>query len=867
MSKKTHSPETMDSSNGGSVPDTNYQKLGNDLHAEIEAKQRRILQVSKTFVPSSSVHDRINSITQCAQFLRDQCRDSKASLRSASNGYKELRSTWSKLAARRKFLLEMKATIMHIKSIQLVAKAVDDGLEQNDAGKVTDASFKFESLNATAPVRMDQRYTCLRPLAGSVALAVAGSMQMLRSSLRKSCLRFDPVGYAKCISDFNHFGASSQFLSYVFHIFAEEAKQIFEMALLVEAKACQKAEFFFSRMQSLLVQFSSVLHFPADFPYDEQEARIWWRCWEGSNQSSFPGPPFQQFSALAAGLLSHLKPELLREKCSSFLNVADAAKSLLEKLTDARLAFESLRLSKREERVVRSQPDKPNPDVILLKGGAVIMNPGGRKAVRRRNSLTRIEAVEAMKTLSTAIQDMGMEWLADRHICRVEELLLNTNTPESWIRIKLPERELFVLLKNAFEGVGGRLGRKRKNYRDSQNPDEPFASIMSECISPAVVTFTPASTGILRWVSEYSTIAIAIAGILPDAVGAISDVFLTQVHSSVALNDSIHASRSKPLLKSVKDLVLEMPKEKAISDFINPAVKEVYKAFAKKYNTQRVTPSDSKRQFQMRSPTAENCSQRYNYGGSALLSKPWGHSGLVTLQCVAAEEIGTLCHIVRRFANLIGSLSTHYTNLREYGGNLQLASLRSALSIGTEVQTAIYKLLAWDIIGGWDAISTVAATCRSFHQHGGVEMDETASTASPFVTEMVSRIECGYSDVSLPPKAAEKLAFAVCEAGMDTVLEGFSRVQHCSHTAAASQMLLDIRTLDLALVEHTGIHPCPGQMRTEMYVKATFLEEAELKQWIDRHKRKFGLSKAHLDALLLGCRRHEIPVVDQIITL
>lgn len=836
------------------------------LHIEKELKES-LLQNCERTVPSKDIHERIMDFMHYTELLREECRQNKTHLRTASSNYQDFTASCSEIATRRHFLEEVKSTITHIKKIQLVAVEVDDALAERDHGGVNQASVEFESLNETAPLRMDERYKCLQPLAHRVATAVADSMRLLRMALRESCVHFDPAGVAKCMSDFHNIGASSQFLPYVFQIYAEEGKNNFEKALAAETEASHKAEFFCSRIHYVLVQLSRVLHLPTELSSDAQEKHEHQLYWDFKASSEFPEPPFHKFAMLGARLFSYLKLELLDEDCFSILNVAASAQELLEKLATTSVQFEYLQLSGRAGNVLHSPTPENESETVALRRGTKPTDFERQRSLYRTNAHQSIISVESIQSFSVAVQQMGREWLAVRHASRKQELLLNTSTVESWIRIKLPEVELHALLKSAFEGIGGRIQDKIKECSECSKPNDDLLSSATNSTSPATVTLTPASLGLLRWVSEYATVAVAIAGTQPDALGTIMDIFLVQLYSSLEMNDTIHSSRSMPLFKSLEDLVLERPKEKSIADFIQPRAKEPFQIIVERYKDQRAVQPAMALQFQSRSSDGGTLSKKLIRTGSASVSKTDTQLEQATRQCVAAEEIGTLCQILRSFAQLIERISSNSRCKKEHQGTLLLASLRSALVIGEEVQGAMYGLLAWDVVGGWDAILAIAGTCRSFHQYTDLEIDKTASKASPYVMEMMSRIRCGYLDVYLPPKAAERLSFMVCETAMDAVLEGFSRVQYCSHTAAASQVLLDIRTLDLALTEHTGICPCPGRMRTEMYVKATFLSEDELKEWIDCHKRKLNLSKNQVDALVLGCQRNEVSVVDQIIAL
>lgn len=666
------------------------------------------------------------------------------------------------------------------------------------------------------------------------------------------------------MTEFYKLGAAKQFTQHVLQVFEEEASSVYNNTVALDAHASQKVMSFFSMISGLVSQFLSVLNFhsgKAEKGGVEGVRREVGREFWGSSL------PFERFGKLAVSILQNERVSLLTEQTTCLLLVFEAAQRFYDVLSIGNLsASEILEGLKGRDEAPRGGSEGITG---LRRVGSSSKPESGEEVVQRRRSGRWSVARDTEVEIAKAIKCVALDCLSSCHVRHAEELKVITESPEAWIRIRMTEGDVKSLFSDLFNGVDGKLSVWRESLANNREGKEELRPNFEE-ISSGCVTFTTASLAMLRWVTEYATIGVTVPGVLSDAFSNITDILLILVYTSIDMKSRVHTSQLEPLLKVLEDLLLERPKDKSIQDFVPIELERSFDTFLYRYGsnewrgTEEAGIGQSKERWGRSAPTTL---ASYSDAAGHLFANASICTVSVIRQCVAAEGIGTFCEVLERFTFDLEDQVQQNGSFKESRGPLKLASLKSAIALGKGVQQAFYRLLAWDIIGGWQAISAVAETCRSFHLWRDSKREETASMPSSFVHEMLSRIKGAYSVHTLPPTAAERISVVVCETAMDVVLEGFSRVQHCSDTTAVSQILLDVRLLDLALVEHTGIHPCPGHARTEMYIKATFLNEQEVTKWTQRYKRKLNLSDAHIKALIMGSRKDEIPIVDQIVTL
>lgn len=769
------------------------------------------------------------------------------------------------ILARQKLLRTLKATLEHLHRIHLLSQTIDSAQESTDHAEISRACILFESLTVAHPL-FNPEYKCLQPISDRVALRVAHSMRFLRTSLRVACRNFDPTAYEKCMTEFYKLGAAKQFVQHVVQVFEEEARSVYDDAIALDAHASQKVISFFSMISGLVGQFLCVVRFHSS--KNEREEGVKGIRREVGGEFLGSSLPFEYFGRLVVKILQNERVPLLTEQTTSLLHVFDAARRFYDVfLTSDLRANEILEGLKEREVAPRGGMEELTG---LRRMSSKSKLGSGEEAMQRTRSGRWSMARDTEAEIAKALKAVALNCLSSCHMRHAEELRVITASPESWVRIRMTEDDIKSLFSNMYTGVDGKLCDVRRGPSACKGERKERLKIKFEGISSASMTFTTASLAMLRWVTEYATIGAMVPDVLSDALSDITDIFLILVHASIDMKSRVHTLQPEPFLKVLEDLLLERPNDKTIADFVPIGLKRSFDTFLCRYGScelrraEETNIEQSEERWGRSTPTtlaSYSNAAGYLFGGGNICT-------LSTIrQCVAAEGIGTFCEVLERFTSDLEDQAQQNGTFKESCAPLKLASLKSAITLGKSVQKAFYGLLAWDIIGGWQAISAVAETCRSFHLWHDSRRKETATMPSPFVGEMLSRIMNGYSAHTLPPTAAERISVVVCETAMDVVLEGFSRVQHCSDTAAASQILLDVRMLDLALVEHTGIHPCPGHTRTEMYIKATFLDEQEVMKWTERYKRKLNLSDAHIRALIMGSRQEEVPIVDQIITL
>lgn len=866
MHKEAASSKSVTVSPDGVIDNERGHLRVDDLHVQIETTKNELLQLTRNNIPRTRTHSTIQDAISVAKLVRDECMEVRIGVHEVSEYYRRLKSDWSLISRRRKILQTLKSTLLHIQRIRTIATDIDSAMQKGDPGRMSQLCIEFEALQAAVPFRMEERFTCLHTISDRVALAVAESMRMLKTALRNSCLNFDRARYGKCMQDFKDLGALSHFAAHVLQVFEDEANNSFQDSIALDAKASQIVMSFCSKTSTLLTHFESLLQYHRENVHAHEEDQLSRLHRLVASHFTTSTRLFHHLMALCDRILVDLKFELLQEQIPVLLAVLEGATTISERTVHSFATLRSISadLMTGPDAFSQVQRRPHNVDGTYLRRS---VSRSTQKYFWRADCYRPHKAVELDAGRLKEVHSLALEFLVGRHLRHAEELSGITSTPESWIRVKLTADDVRSLMREMYLGIGERILNPRSNCAELREQIESQTKQFVEQNSPASLTFTSASLAMLRWVSEYATIGISVSSVFPDAVSNITDLFLILVQCAVDVKSRIGISRPEPFLRLMEDLLTARPREKQIEDCIRPAFQKPFRAFVDRYGGAGVQPSDESWEKDAWHDSSVPQPNRYTDGVGKSSPPAILFTESIVYQCVASEGIGTFCKVLDDFSNYL-ELCCRDISPRESSGRLQMASLRSAVQMAKEVQQAIYRMLAWGIVGGWDAVFSVVQTCRTFHDQDIVEQRKTATLPSHYVDEMLSRVRSGYSDVTVPPSAAERLAIVVCETAMDVILEGFSRVRYCSHTAAVSQMLLDVRTMDLGLVEHTGLHPCPGRKRTEMYIKATFLAKAELSDWVDRNRRKLNLSDAHVHALLMGPGKvDDYFVVDEITSL
>jgi hypothetical protein len=148
---------------------------------------------------------------------------------------------------------------------------------------------------------------------------------------------------------------------------------------------------------------------------------------------------------------------------------------------------------------------------------------------------------------------------------------------------------------------------------------------------------------------------------------------------------------------------------------------------------------------------------------------------------------------------------------------ISLNFVKLVLAIATPFREATYRLLGWDICGGWDAIGAIAGEEKYTHdrleltKRGRVDTQSLASEPSEFIPVLIRRLKLGMG-LPLPPESLDVLSISLSKMTMEVAMEGFAQVQGCT-ASGRSEMLFVIISLDVELERVTGLHPVPGKDR------------------------------------------------------
>lgn len=852
--------------------DAHASTLDRERLDALREEEARLKQSLFNATDSSSFSiDTLQQTLHLARGALNQCKHARSEIRNTTEYHQRVLFTWNEVQQRKRILQHLKAAISHVQELHSVADSVLHANSTGDFVAMAKACSLFESLSAKPRFRMEDQYKCLQSISDRVSHAVVSSMRTLRLSLRSCCTNFEEAKYQNCISNFYHLGAISHFPAYVFQAFEELASEAYSDILILEARPSQKLVTFFSKLSGLLIQFTNIVRFHAQMHQSHDE----------NNSANFLSntvlpnfqllsPPFGHFALLSKKLIGDLKHSLLSEPVTALLQVIEASQSFCDlAILDKTLSFDGkkdaifFRSKLRQTTAPSTSNLIENASVYLRRGRSETDPERMSSSSRPPRSGRQAWLHDFERPIAESMHQIAVTFLSAIHMRHSEELRIITKAPECWVRIPLTEKEIRQTIQDVLQGLEGTL----QKFKEKQGL-LPTSRTLTNCMDgycSASWTFTTASLSMLRWISEYFTIGIMAPGALSEALSNVSDIFLRLVHASIDMNSRVERPEADSFLKSMQDVLLERPHSKSISDFLPPSELESFQIFLHRYSD---SDSDSDHNVEaMRWNDGPKLDLQYysQAAGSFFSNAIKTRQGSIR-QCVAAEGIGTLCEVMEMFCSDIESLILKGSRLAESYEASKMASLRSAIALGKRVQDAFYQLLAWDIIGGWDAISAVTETCRSFHRTQNDERNIIASESSPYVNEMLARISNSYVSSELPPIAAEHMGRVICSTAMGVLLDGFSYMRGSSHAMAISQMLINVRVLDLGLVEITGLSPCPGRVRTELFVKAAFLRGNELLVWIEKCQRKLGLLPRHVEALLANDIDEEVPIVDQIIT-
>ncbi|KAL0277277.1 UNVERIFIED_CONTAM: hypothetical protein PYX00_004621 [Menopon gallinae] len=120
------------------------------------------------------------------------------------------------------------------------------------------------------------------------------------------------------------------------------------------------------------------------------------------------------------------------------------------------------------------------------------------------------------------------------------------------------------------------------------------------------------------------------------------------------------------------------------------------------------------------------------------------------------------------------------------------------------------------------------------------EVKEVMSQHSPYVDRIVRDLqifamELESLDIAIPIEAYNVLWENVVHIVNNTLVEGFSNVKKCSNGGRAL-MQLDYTQFICKLEKLTTLRPIPNREFVDLYVKAYYLQENNLEEWIKQHK-------------------------------
>mmetsp|Transcript_2599 Transcript_2599/g.11392 ORF Transcript_2599/g.11392 Transcript_2599/m.11392 type:complete len:1008 (-) Transcript_2599:1734-4757(-) len=205
--------------------------------------------------------------------------------------------------------------------------------------------------------------------------------------------------------------------------------------------------------------------------------------------------------------------------------------------------------------------------------------------------------------------------------------------------------------------------------------------------------------------------------------------------------------------------------------------------------------------------------------------------------CVSIESMWTLSALVDPVVVKVRTLLENGAN--KAGGSGTGVFDNSSL-LAKPIRRAAYVLFSYDVCLG--LVRAVGSTGYDLP-----DKQQEYFAGSSFVEPVSKKIASAMSQ-PLVPASAERMSEYICKAVLRSYIEGISNVERCS-AAGRALMLVDFRSLEDALQKATGMRVIPEAEKVEDYVKAYYLNEAELANWVATNSRKYKLSLKQVNAL------------------
>eukprot|EP00189_Rhodosorus_marinus_P007420 CAMPEP_0184752314 /NCGR_PEP_ID=MMETSP0315-20130426/43514_1 /TAXON_ID=101924 /ORGANISM="Rhodosorus marinus, Strain UTEX LB 2760" /LENGTH=1312 /DNA_ID=CAMNT_0027231637 /DNA_START=708 /DNA_END=4646 /DNA_ORIENTATION=- len=205
--------------------------------------------------------------------------------------------------------------------------------------------------------------------------------------------------------------------------------------------------------------------------------------------------------------------------------------------------------------------------------------------------------------------------------------------------------------------------------------------------------------------------------------------------------------------------------------------------------------------------------------------------------CVSVESMWTLSGLVDPVVLEVRALLENGS--KKAGASGTRAFDNSSL-LAKPIRRAAYVLFSYDVCVG--LVRAVGSTGYDLP-----DKQQEYFAGSSFVEPVSKKIAAAMSQ-PLVPASTERMAEYMCKAVMRSYIEGISNVERCSASGRAL-MLVDFRSLEDALQKATGMRVIPDAEKVEDYIKAYYLNEPELANWVATNCRKHKLSLKQVLAL------------------
>jgi Protein of unknown function C-terminus (DUF2451) len=840
-----------------------------------------------------SARNVLRALLENAKETATRAADVRIALAEASASNEKAVQSMVSLKDRRGYLEDMLSFVSRLLALRILSSDARAALQQGDNRRAYSICTAFDAeYSEVLGLYNCSTITCLDTASDFILNTAVDSLRLLHGSLRFLCRRFDAEEYRNILVSYREIGDGVSMRARILAEFEAAASAVLKMPVQGHCPSilAESISLTFFELGDLIGNLDMLVRFHEAQKIETISGSIWTEQDERfrkSLTSSICGcrDIFIRFliqqanvyivkhTSAVASLPFHSFAGIYR-LASQFMMICRLVASPRAVLKVSRSGVLPENLSDDLKKWEFPSSNNPDAECHLETLNAEFMFRRGRKEMLRKSS--RGENLIFDRFLST-LATLHLAAMKTLHTRQVEQVRVSLDQ-EGWSRIRVTDADISniqVEIENVFERSHECKGEVLDDaeqistlelLESGQNPLRAFDHKMSEPkamgsiktenhqgpIPSHCLTFSSASTCVLRCISTGLQTMNALQAVRKPAVLNVIDLVLLLMHHVVAQIDSRASSESRQLsLNSLRHGFCKPGDQAVVSDFMTQVDRQLIFQLKSRYEeyTNDVPSIDKISVLVQGAGTAsgangvESALRLPPYQPTLSFSCPTHETRLETVQkiAVAIESVHTVNVFLMPMRPWIDSDACTFLD------PISLKFVKVVLATVTPLREAVYRLLAWDICGGWEAIGAILGEEKYSREGDVTDTLSLASEPSRFIFVLIRRVKLSMG-ISLPPESLELLSTSLCEMAMEMAMEGFAEVQGCT-ACGRSQMLFDVISLDLELERVTGLHPIPGKDRVQKYVQAWFLEGDDLREWVHENRNRLRMEAHHIRGL------------------